>query len=102
MQLYKGLYKSYVYFRGLDISVIFPRSKHVPSADNASHSKLLSERAYLKQNTGAIICTEQISGTERLIGHVHEYPTMQHCGNPRHTQSMLAYMTLTEYFLKFQ
>ena len=37
----------------------------------------------------------------RKIGHVHEYPTMHHFGNPRHIQSMIAYMTLTEYFWKF-
>ena len=36
------------------------------------------------------------------IGHVSEYPTMHYFGNPRHTQSMIAYMILTEYFWKFQ
>ena len=33
-------------------------------------------------------------------GHVNEYPTMHCFGNPRHTQSMIAYMILTEYFWK--
>ena len=37
-----------------------------------------------------------------LIGHVNEYPTMHYFGNPRHTQSMIAYIILTEYFWKFQ
>ena len=36
------------------------------------------------------------------IGHVNEYPTMHSFGNPRHTQSIIAYMILTEYFWKFQ
>ena len=27
-----------------------------------------------------------------VIGHVNEYPTMHYFGNPRHTQSMVAYM----------
>ena len=36
------------------------------------------------------------------IGHVNEYPTMHFCGNFSHTQSMIAYMILTEYFWKFQ
>ena len=32
------------------------------------------------------------------IGHVNKYPTIHHFGNPRHTQSMIAYKILTEYF----
>ena len=36
------------------------------------------------------------------IGHVNEYPAMHYFGNPRHTQSMIEYMILTEYFWKFQ
>ena len=36
------------------------------------------------------------------IGHVNEYPTMHDFGNPRHAQSMLAYIILTEYFWIFQ
>ena len=36
------------------------------------------------------------------IGHVNEYHTMHYFGNPRHTQSMIAYMILTERFWKFQ
>ena len=39
---------------------------------------------------------------ESFIGHVNEYPTMHYFGNPGHTQSMIAYMILTEYFWKFQ
>ena len=35
-----------------------------------------------------------------LVGHVNEYPTMHYFGNPRHTQSMIAYKILTEYFGK--
>ena len=38
----------------------------------------------------------------QLIGHVNEYPTMQYYGNPRHIESIVAYMSLTEYFWKFQ
>ena len=34
------------------------------------------------------------------IGHVNEYPTMHYFGNPKHTQLMIAYMILTEYFLE--
>ena len=34
------------------------------------------------------------------IGHVNEYPTMHYFGNPRHTQSMIGYMILTEYFVE--
>ena len=30
------------------------------------------------------------------IGHVYEYPVMHYFENPRHTQSMIAYMILTE------
>ena len=36
------------------------------------------------------------------IGHVNEYPTMHYTGIPRHTQSMIANMILTEYMRKFQ
>ena len=36
------------------------------------------------------------------IGHVNEYPTMQHFGNFRDTQSMTLYIIVTEYFWKFQ
>ena len=36
------------------------------------------------------------------IGYVNEYPMMHCFGNPRHTQSMITYMNLTEYFWKFQ
>ena len=32
------------------------------------------------------------------IDHDNEYPTMHYFGNPRHIQSMIAYMILTEYF----
>ena len=32
----------------------------------------------------------------------YEYPTMHYFGIPRHTQLMMAYMTLTKYFWKFQ
>ena len=32
-----------------------------------------------------------------LIGHVNENPVMRHFGNPRHAQSMTAYLILTEY-----
>ena len=32
-----------------------------------------------------------------VIRHVNEYPTMHYFGNPKHTQSMIAYKTLTEY-----
>ena len=31
------------------------------------------------------------------IGHVNEYPTSHYFGNPRQTQSTIAYMILTEY-----
>ena len=34
--------------------------------------------------------------------HVKEYSIMHYFGNPRHTQSMTAYMILTEYFRKFK
>ena len=34
----------------------------------------------------------------RVIGHVYEYPIMHYFGIPRHTQSMIAYKILTEYF----
>ena len=33
-----------------------------------------------------------------FIGHVNEYPTMHYFGNLGSTQSMIAYMILTEYF----
>ena len=36
------------------------------------------------------------------IGHVNEYPTMHNLGISRHTQSMIVYSILTEYFWKFQ
>ena len=36
------------------------------------------------------------------IGHVNEYTTMHYFGNPRYTQSMIAYMILTKCFLNFQ
>ena len=36
------------------------------------------------------------------IGHVNEYPTMHYFRIPRHTQSMITYKILTEYFWKFQ
>ena len=36
------------------------------------------------------------------IGHVNEYPIVHHFGFPRHTQSMIAYRILTEYFWELQ
>ena len=36
------------------------------------------------------------------IEHVNEYPTMNYFGNPEHTQSMISYKILIEYFWKFQ
>ena len=36
------------------------------------------------------------------LGHVNEYPIVHYFGNPRHTQSIIAYMILTGYFWKFQ
>ena len=36
------------------------------------------------------------------IGHDNGYPTLHYFGNPRHTQSMIAYMILTSYFWEFQ
>ena len=35
------------------------------------------------------------------IGSENEYPTMHYFGIPRHTQSMISYKILTEYFWKF-
>ena len=35
-------------------------------------------------------------------GHVNEYPTMHYFGIPRHTQSMIAYTIVTEYFWKYK
>ena len=35
------------------------------------------------------------------MGHVSEYPIMYYFGNPGHLQSMIAHMSLTEYFWKF-
>ena len=43
-----------------------------------------------------------ISSQSQIIGRVNEYPTMHYFGLPRHTQSMIAYKTLSEYFWKFQ
>ena len=37
-----------------------------------------------------------------IIGHINEYPTMHYFGNPRHTDSMIAYRILTEQLWKFQ
>ena len=37
-----------------------------------------------------------------VIGHVNEYPTMHYFETPRHTQPMIEYNILTEYFWKFQ
>ena len=36
-----------------------------------------------------------------IMGHVKEYPKMHHLGIPIHTQSMTAYMILTELFWEF-
>ena len=38
----------------------------------------------------------------KKIGHVYEYPTMHNIGISRHSQSMIACMILTEYFLEFK
>ena len=35
------------------------------------------------------------------IERVHEYPTMHYFADPRHIQSMIAYMIFTEYFWNF-
>ena len=34
------------------------------------------------------------------VGHIYEYPTMYYFDTSRHTQSMIAYKILTEYFWK--
>ena len=36
------------------------------------------------------------------IGYVNKDPIMHHFGDPRHTQSMIVYIILTENFWKFQ
>ena len=38
----------------------------------------------------------------RSIRYVDEYPTMHGFGNSRHTESMIAYISLTEYFWRFK
>ena len=35
-----------------------------------------------------------------MLGHVNEYPTIHYFTIPRHTQSIIAYKILTEYFWK--
>ena len=40
--------------------------------------------------------------SSQVIWHVNEYPTIHYFGTPRHTQSMIAYIILTKYLLKFQ
>ena len=35
--------------------------------------------------------------TKSPLGHVNEYPAMHYFGNPRHSQSMITYIILTEY-----
>ena len=43
-----------------------------------------------------------LSCADIAIGHVDECPTMHYFGIPRHTESMIAYKILNEYFWKFQ
>ena len=64
---------------------------------------------YSKSNTQSLTelprkspLTRLIIITNNMIGHVNEYPTMHYFRNPGHTQSMIAYMILTEYFLNVQ
>ena len=38
----------------------------------------------------------------RRPGHVNDYPRKQNIGIPGHTESLIAYKALTEYFWKFQ
>ena len=58
--------------------------------DNCKTMLFLVSSGYLRQLASS------------LIGPVNECPTMHYFGNPRHTQSMIAYVILTEYFWKFQ
>ena len=59
-------------------------------------SMLLKENIVLyfchKQQTDVLLQSLCIG---MAIGHVSEYPTMHYFGNPRHTQSMIAYMILS-------
>ena len=41
------------------------------------------------------------TGNNAVIGLVYEYPTKYYAGNPRHTQSSIACMNLTEYLWNF-
>ena len=52
---------------------------------------------YIHKNSAGYI----VSCGNQSIGHVNEFPTMHYFGIPRHTQSMIAYIILTEYFWKF-
>ena len=57
---------------------------------NRGHRRaLLNSMLNLFDDTS--VCIMYIS-----IGNVNEYPTMHYFGIPRHTQSMMAYMILTE------
>ena len=47
-------------------------------------------------------CMPDARCRKQRIGHVNEYPTMHYFGNPKRTQSMIAYMILSEYLWKFQ
>ena len=47
-------------------------------------------------------CTAKMLVACWLVLMIEYYPTMYYIGNPRHTQSMIAYMFLTEYFWIFQ
>ena len=44
--------------------------------------------------------TRLIIIANNMMGHANEYPKMHYFRNPGHTQSMIAYMILTEYFWK--
>ena len=88
--------------RFISISLALPKNR---SGSGASPPLQISWSA-LRFHISLIWCSVNQIGIEFSvsIGHVNEYPnpTMYYFGNPRHTQSMTAYMILTEHFWKFQ
>ena len=70
---------------------------------NHLHLHLADDEAWRIEITDIPEVTEVcIMESMAQLGHVNEYPAMHYFGNPKHTQLMIAYMILTEYFWKFQ
>ena len=70
--------------------------------DDSEYQERPVVRVFSDTWSSSLLCNRYIKDIEISIGYVNKYPTMHYFGNPRHIQSMIAFLILTEFIWKFQ